>query len=265
MDGRRDRPAALRRLLAVAAAAIALLVALGAVSPAGAVDPLPVEEGTKLTAGSEGAFGYSVGLSADGKTAIVGAPRGEGSAGTAWIFVRTATGWSQQAQLTGTEESSDEGGEACVGEPGEEPGACRFGTTVAMSADGNTAMVGAWGDGGHAGAAWAFTRSGSTWTQQGPKITGGGEIAMNASGAASRLSGDGNTAIVGAPGAGVAWVLLRSGGYLEPAAPGAHGPRRERRRHLRAQRRAVGGGRRGARRRPGRRHPPRRSVGVQQG
>ena len=53
-----------------------------------------------------------------------------------------------------------------------------FGTNVALSADGNTALIGGWNDDSVAsgnrdysgkGAAWVFTRSGSTWTQQGPK------------------------------------------------------------------------------------------------
>jgi hypothetical protein len=41
-----------------------------------------------------------------------------------------------------------------------------LGISVAISADGNTALVGAAGYKGFAGAAWVFTRSGSTWTEQ---------------------------------------------------------------------------------------------------
>ena len=59
-----------------------------------------------------------------------------------------------------------------------------FGTNVALSADGNTALIGGWNDDSVAsgnldysgkGAAWVFTRSGSTWSQQGRKLTGRGE------------------------------------------------------------------------------------------
>ena len=46
---------------------------------------------------------------------------------------------------------------------------------MALSADGNTALIGGPGDNSYVGAAWVFTRSGSTWTQQGAKLTGGGE------------------------------------------------------------------------------------------
>ena len=41
---------------------------------------------------------------------------------------------------------------------------------MALSADGDTALVGGWGD-NEIGAAWVFTRSGTTWTQQGSKLT----------------------------------------------------------------------------------------------
>ena len=51
----------------------------------------------------------------------------------------------------------------------------RFGYSVALSADGNTALIGGPDDNGRIGAAWVFTRSGSTWTQQGEKLTGSGE------------------------------------------------------------------------------------------
>ncbi len=39
------------------------------------------------------------------------------------------------------------------------------GGSVALSADGNTAIVGGYGDNNGAGAAWVFTRSGGVWTQ----------------------------------------------------------------------------------------------------
>ena len=53
----------------------------------------------------------------------------------------------------------------------EANGQADFGGGVALSADGSTALIGGWNDGQEYGAAWVFTRSGSTWTQQGPKIT----------------------------------------------------------------------------------------------
>src|ERR1700680_4516731 len=58
---------------------------------------------------------------------------------------------------------------------GGETGAGEFRFGVALSTDGNTALIGGPADNGEVGAAWVFTRSGSTWTQQGGKLTGGGE------------------------------------------------------------------------------------------
>ena len=56
------------------------------------------------------------------------------------------------------------------GAPGEN-GSSDSAKSVAISADGNTVLVGGSVDNaGDIGAAWVFTRSGSTWTQQGPKL-----------------------------------------------------------------------------------------------
>src|SRR5262249_18907517 len=85
----------------------------------------------------------------------------------------------------------------------------------ALSAAGNTALVGGPGDYGKTGAAWVFTRSGSTWTQQGSKLTGGGEQGEGDFGSSVALSATGATALVGGPndnnGLGAAWVFTRSG------------------------------------------------------
>src|SRR6185503_11495976 len=50
------------------------------------------------------------------------------------------------------------------------------GWSVALSGDGQTAIVGAPYDNGGIGAAWVFTRSGAGWAQQGPKLTGPAEV-----------------------------------------------------------------------------------------
>src|SRR5262249_25981273 len=56
-------------------------------------------------------------------------------------------------------------GTAAVGSAGQ-------GSAVAVSADGNTAIVGGPDDDALAGAAWVFTRSNGVWTQQGTKLLG---------------------------------------------------------------------------------------------
>ena len=141
-------------------------------------------QGTLLT-GTE--IGKSVALSADGNIALVGAPADNEYAGAAFVFTRSGSTWTQEAELEGAGES----GEAL------------FGWSVALSADGNTALVG--GDTG--GQAWVFTRSGEAWIQ-GETLTGGGAGGSRSSVA---LSADGNTALIGGEGIDAAWVFTRSG------------------------------------------------------
>ena len=95
-------------------------------------------------------------------------------------------------------------------------GAALQGISVAMSADGSTAIVGGYADNSLTGAAWVYTRSGGVWTQQGSKLVGTGAIGVASQGFSVALSADGNTAIVGGHSddnyAGAAWVYTRSGG-----------------------------------------------------
>jgi FG-GAP repeat len=162
-----------------------------------------MQQGGPLTGGEEsgaGYFGWSVALSENGNTALIGGAYDNSSAGAAWVFTRSGSTWSQQGKkLTGSEES----------------GAGAFGSSVALSTDGNTALIGGDGDNSYVGAAWVFTRSGSTWSQQGKKLTGGEESGKAAFSGKVALSADGNTALIGGSGdnegVGAAWVFTRSG------------------------------------------------------
>jgi hypothetical protein len=143
--------------------------------------------------------GYSVALSGDGNTAIVGGP-GDSFGGAVWVWTRSGGVWTQQGtKLVGS---------GFVGNPNQ-------GRSVSLSADGNTAIVGGPGDNGN-GAAWVLTRSGGVWTQQGTKLVGSGNVGNAGQGESVSLSADGNTAIVGGyqdNGAiGAAWIWTRSGG-----------------------------------------------------
>ena len=171
------------------------------VRTAGARYPLridPFVQGTKLSGGTaNNEFGSSVALSADGKTALVGAPydedgsRSQGQAGAAFVFVLSGSKWEQQgSKLTGT---------------GDEP--IYFGNSVALSANGNTALVGAYetavggkeAEGFDQGAVYVFTRSGSEkWTQQEVLLSGEKEHYVEF-GWSVGISGDGKTAVVGGP------------------------------------------------------------------
>ncbi|HFQ93726.1 MAG TPA: hypothetical protein ENK32_06935 [Anaerolineae bacterium] len=138
----------------------------------------------KLTAGDAGGndwFGYAAALSGD--TAAVGAPREDGAAnnaGSVYVFTRSGNTWTQQAKLTA--------GDAGSGD--------QFGSAVSL--DNGTLLAGARYEdekGGNAGAAYVFSGSGVSWSQQ-AKLTA-------ADGAAGDMLGysvsvDGNTALVGA-------------------------------------------------------------------
>ena len=147
-------------------------------------------------------FGTSVALSADGNTALIGGPLDDGplgpdDVGAAWVFTRTGNVWSQQ-------------GPKLTADGGIDGDDRSFGWDVALSADGNTALIGGPGDNGDFGAAWAFTRAGTVWSQQGSKLTAD-DVPGNVAGVGGSvgLSSDGNTALIG--NAGAAWVFTRAG------------------------------------------------------
>ena len=146
--------------------------------------------------------GWSVSLSTDGNTAIVGGPYDNSQAGAAWIYTRSSGAWSQQgSKLVGT-------GAIAGSQPTQQ------GYSVAISGDGNTAIVGGPYDNTDVGAAWVYTRSGSSWTQQ-TKLVANDAIGPSVQGHSVALSSDGDTAIVGGPvdngNTGAAWVYTRSG------------------------------------------------------
>ena len=167
------------------------------------------QQGAKLVgAGAVGLGwqGWAVAISADGNTALVGGYQDNGGIGAAWVYTRNSSGgWSQQGPKLVGSGYSGLSGQA---------------VSVALSADGNTALLGAWSDNGYVGAAWVFTRSGTTWSQQGPKLIGSGYSGTEPEqGYSVALSADGNTALIGGPydnpsnnsGVGAAWVFTRSG------------------------------------------------------
>ena len=148
--------------------------------------------------------GFSVSISSDGNTAIVGGPEDRTSDGTnrgaAWVWTRSGEVWTQQ-------------GPKLVGSFAIE--STYQGISVGLSADGNTAIVGGYGDLYGIGAAWIWTRNGGVWTQQGPKLVGAGASGNALQGTSVALSADGNTAIVGGPrdngGVGAVWIWTRNG------------------------------------------------------
>ncbi len=146
--------------------------------------------------------GQSVALSADGNTALIGGPSDHGSAGAAWVFTRDGNGnWSQQ-------------GNKLIGSGSTSPS--QQGQSVALSADGNTAVIGGPGDATGTGAVWVFTRNSGVWTQQGSKLVGTGGVGETEQGFSVALSSDGNTALAGAHfdnnSIGALWIFTRDNG-----------------------------------------------------
>jgi hypothetical protein len=163
------------------------------------------QQGLRLlgTGGNAGpAQGKSVALSADGNTLAVGAAEDNFANGAVWIFTRSGNAWNQQAKKL-----------AGLGATGA---FVRQGFSIGLSADGNTLISGGPGDGNNIGAAWIFTRSGGTWTQQGDKLAGAGAVSASLQKLAVAISGDGNTAILGRDldnaAVGAAWVFTRTNG-----------------------------------------------------
>jgi hypothetical protein len=184
--------------------AIASVLVFGALLCAWQPAPGSLQQGPKLVgngAVGQSLQGYSVALSADGNTLIIGGPGDNVNTGAAWVFTRNDGAWIQQ-------------GSKLIGNGAV--GSAMQGTLVALSADGNTAIVSGSGDDTNVGAAWVFTRYDGVWTQQGSKLIGNGAVGQSLQGTSVALSADGNTLIVGGPGddanAGAAWVFTRSSG-----------------------------------------------------
>jgi hypothetical protein len=136
-------------------------------------------------------FGSEVALSADGDTVIIGvfadAITGIERQGSAYIFVRNPDeSWSEQQKLTASDGDQEDW----------------FGVSVALSGDGNTALIGAqrFGSGSFngPGAAYIFTRIETTWSEKNKLIPLDGESG-DSFGFSVALSGDGRTALIGAP------------------------------------------------------------------
>ncbi len=141
-------------------------------------------------------FGGSVALSSDGNTLVVGV--GEAT-GAVYVFGYNGSGWSQQAYIKASNAEAFD----------------FFGKSVALSNDGNTLAVGAWGESSNAsgistdgtgeednsasfaGAVYVFSRSGSSWSQQ-AYVKASNAEADDMFGESVALSDDGNTLVVGA-------------------------------------------------------------------
>ncbi len=223
-----------RTSLVVLSSGVLAAAVLGcAQAPPEAAPPGPLQQAAYLKASNPGMFdhfgeggaldghiGMGVAISSDGNTVAVGAQHESSNArgidgnqddesaynaGAVYVFTGGGATWAQQAYVKA---SNAEGGD-------------HFGSTVALSDDGDTMAVAAyWESSGaagvngdeadnsipQAGAAYVFTRSGTTWTQQayikasntGVPAVDGVQSDGDQYGFSLALSGDGNTLAVGA-------------------------------------------------------------------
>lgn len=163
------------------------------------------QEGSKVVPSDivpQSRVGSSVAISADGNTIIVGGPYDDSNMGAAWVFTRHNGEWSQQgSKLVGS---------GAVGSTVYQ------GTSVALSADGNIALVGGSGDDSNKGAVWVYTRTNGEWSQQGSKLLPSDAVGAARFGASLALTPDGHTAIIGGFGddsdVGAAWIFTLKNG-----------------------------------------------------
>ena len=155
----------------------------------------------KLVASDGAAFDYfGSAIALDGDTAFFGVGDddydvdGDGvddlfDAGSVYIFTRSGDIWAEQTKL----------------HPDDPQDGHYFG---GVALDGNSLLITAGGDADSAGAAYVFTGSGSSWTQQ-AKLTASDPTPGDRLGTSAALSGD--TAILGAPYVDKAYVFVRDG------------------------------------------------------
>lgn len=133
-------------------------------------------------------FAQSVAIS--GTTVAAGSPLHANGQGAVYVFVKTASGWSQQAKLT---ESSPIAGDM-------------FGWAIGIS--GNEAVAGAYQRGG-TGAAFTFLRKGSAWSHNKTELGSGSSIGDEVGWSVAQSAA---TSIVGAlsssNGAGASYVFV---------------------------------------------------------
>jgi len=204
-------------------------------------------EQAKLIAGDPGAFdGFGMRVGISGDTVTVGAPGDDNAAGAnagaVYVFVRSGTAWSEQQKLVPSDAAPEDHlgrGLAISGDtivagayeifagPGSAYVFVRAGATwseqqklvasdpsmgdefgVSAALNGDTAVIGAWQNGG--GAAYVFERSGTMWSET-TKLTGSGGLFGTSAAIATDTIVVGAKGNHGPSGLGAAHVFVRSG------------------------------------------------------
>jgi hypothetical protein len=139
---------------------------------------------------------FGTAVSIDGDTAVIGAI----TFSTAYVFVRVGTTWTEQGKLAAPDGVQD----SCFG--------------IAVSVSGEHALVGDVCNGGagvaYHGAAYVFSRTGSTWAAQSGPFYGDGANGTDASNVGSSVSLSGQAGLVGAPAERVGGVPQTGAAYV---------------------------------------------------
>ncbi|WEL16429.1 Beta-propeller repeat containing protein [Halorhabdus sp. SVX81] len=139
---------------------------------------------------SQDFFGFSLDIANDGQTLLVGSyrdsnPNGE-MAGGAYVFRRNKESWYRETKLTANDGDEHD----------------RFGYSVSLSSDGETAIVGTIADedpnGTEAGAAYIYEKESREWHQRNKLSAPDGE-AFDQFSRSLLLNPNGDTAYVGSP------------------------------------------------------------------
>ncbi|MGZ4186119.1 MAG: hypothetical protein ACXVFA_12285 [Solirubrobacteraceae bacterium] len=157
-------------------------------------------------------FGYTVSLTADGHTALVGAPGR--TVGAAYVFVQRGGKWTEQQELDSPAGSAQDS----------------YGWSVTLAGDGAAALVGAYSGNNLTGIVYSYVLKGGSYVLDG-QITPPDGAPGDAFGASVSLSGLGNVALIGAPDhngfQGAAYLFVRGARswtqqheYQDPVAAG---------------------------------------------
>ncbi len=147
--------------------------------------------------GSVSAIGTSVYMSSSGTSFIVGGPS-DTSVGVAWIVNQASLSWTNTPTSVLLTPSNPSGS------------GNQFGSSVSISGNGLTCIVGARLDNSSMGASWIFRYNGSNWIEQ-VKLVGTNGSSFATQGASVSISRNGLVVAVGGPGdntfIGAVWIF----------------------------------------------------------
>jgi hypothetical protein len=146
-------------------------------------------------------FGTSVSLSYNASYLLVGSASknasGAPQTGAAYVFSRNGTKWAQQQQLLASDGSAQD----------------LFGKAVSLNWDGSYALIGAPGVSQSKGAVYAFSRIGTTWSEE-QKIMPGYLVDNDYFGNGVKISSSGILALVSAHGKDVDGIVDAGAAYI---------------------------------------------------